>query len=148
LRLEPVPEGEAVGYGGTWRAPRASVIATLPLGYGDGWSRASGGITDAIVRGRRVPLVGTVAMDAVAADVTTVPGVTHEDEFVLLGAQGDERITASELARTRTTISWEILAGMAGRLPRVYHAPAGLLGLRTLTGEALSGRAPGGEERE
>jgi alanine racemase len=80
-------------------------------------------------------LVGTVAMDAVMADVTDVPRppVTVDDEFVLIGAQGDDRIEVGELARSRTTISWEVTTGMARRLPRVYHAAAGLVGIRTLT---------------
>ena len=138
LRIERIDAGVGVGYGATWRSERESVIATLPLGYGDGWARAYGGRADALVRGRRVPLVGTVAMDALAADVTDVPGVNLDDEFVLLGAQHGERITASELARSRTTISWEVLASMSARLPRVYHAAAGLSGLRTLLGETLA----------
>jgi alanine racemase len=138
LRIEDVPAGTTVGYGGTWRADRASVIATLPVGYGDGWVRAYGGIASALVRGRRVPLVGTIAMDAMAADVSDVPGVTRDDEFVLLGEQGSDRITAAELARLRNTISWEVLSGMSTRLPRVYHAAAGLMGLRTLLGETLA----------
>lgn len=137
LRLERLEPGEAVGYGGGWMAERPSLIATLPLGYGDGWSRAYGG-AQAIVRGRRVPLVGSVAMDAVAADVTDVPGVGPEDEFVLLGTQGLETITVAELARLRTTISWEVLAAMAYRVPRVYHSAAGLSGHRTLAGESLT----------
>jgi alanine racemase len=135
LRVERLAEGEAVGYGGLWRAPRPATVATLPLGYGDGWSRAYGGRASALVRGRRVPLVGSVAMDAVMADVSALPDVTTADEFVLLGAQGDERITATELARLRTTISWEVLASMAYRIARVYHAAAGLTGTRTLAGE-------------
>ena len=70
-------------------------------------------------------------------DVTEVPGVSAADEVVLLGHQGDERITASELARRRTTIAWEVLAGMAYRIPRVYHRASGLTGVRTLAGEFL-----------
>ena len=110
---------------------RPSVIATLPVGYGDGWARASSPGSRALVRGRSVDLVGSVAMDALAADVTDVPGVSETDEFVLLGAQGGERITAGELARRRTTISWEVLTGMAQRLPRVYHRGPDIVALRT-----------------
>ncbi len=135
LRVAALAAGEAAGYGGTWVARRPSIVATLPLGYGDGWSRAYGGRTEALVRARRVPLVGSVAMDAVLADVTDVPGVTTADEFVLLGEQGAERLTALELAHVRTTISWEVLASMSARVARVYHAAAGLTGLRTLAGE-------------
>ncbi len=135
LRIEDVPRGQTVGYGGRWRAERRSRIATLPIGYGDGWSRAYTPGAEALVRGRRVPLVGTVAMDAVMADVTDVPGAGPVDEFVLLGEQGGERITADDLARLRNTISWEVVTTMAQRLPRVYHSRAVLLGVRTLTGE-------------
>jgi alanine racemase len=142
LRVEHVPTGTSVGYGGVWRAERPSVIATLPLGYGDGWVRAYGGSASALVRGRRVPLIGAVAMDAVAADVTGVPGAGLTDEFVLIGAQAGERITVAQLARLRNTISWEIVAVMSARLPRVYHAAAGLTGLRTLLGETLAEEEP------
>ncbi|MEZ0241116.1 MAG: alanine racemase C-terminal domain-containing protein, partial [Chloroflexota bacterium] len=86
-------------------------------------------------RGRRVPLVGNVAMDALMIDVTDVPGepVTIDDEVVLLGRQGDEEIDAAELARRRTTNTWEVVTQMAARLTRVYHAASALVGLRTLT---------------
>jgi hypothetical protein len=73
-------------------------------------------------------------MDAVMVDVTDVPGppVSVADEFVLLGRQGEEQIVAADLARARSTNSWEVVTGMAARLPRVYHAPSGAQGLRTL----------------
>lgn len=134
VRVADLPAGWGISYGPTFRTTRPSRIATLPLGYGDGWSRRLSNRASAIVRGRRVPLVGTVAMDAVMADVTDVPGppVDGMDEFILLGAAGAERITAAELAQERTTISWEVVTSMSRRLPRVYHAAAGPLGLRTL----------------
>lgn len=132
IRVAEVSTGTPVGYGGRWRADRPSTIATLPIGYGDGFVRGYQPGGEALVRGRRVPLVGTVAMDAVAADVTDVPGVGPSDEFVLLGAQGGERITAHELARRRTTIAWEVLTSIAYRLPRVYHAGPVAMDTRTL----------------
>lgn len=135
LRIERFRAGTAVSYGGRWVAERESLIATLPVGYGDGWSRASTPGAQAIVRGRRVPLVGSVAMDAVMADVTDVPGLDADDEFVLIGRQGTESIDANELARLRNTIPWEVVTTMSYRLPRVYHAGSVLLGLRTLDGE-------------
>ena len=135
VRVAELPVGWGISYGPTFRTTRPSRIATLPLGYGDGWSRRLSNRASAIVRGRRVPLVGNVAMDAVMADVTDVPGppVSVADEFVLLGSDGGERITAGELALERTTNSWEVVTGMARRLPRVYHASAAPVGLRTLT---------------
>ena len=138
IRLEWFEADETVGYGGRWTAPRRSLLATLPLGYGDGWARAYGGRSSALVRGRRVPLVGSVAMDAVMADVTALPDITVDDEFVLIGSQSGERISVADLARARTTISWEVLASMAYRVARVYHAAAGLSGIRTLAGESLT----------
>ncbi|MEO8571088.1 MAG: alanine racemase [Chloroflexota bacterium] len=135
VRVADLPAGWGIGYGPTFRTERPSRIATLPLGYGDGWSRALANRASAIVRGHRVPLVGNVSMDALTADVTDVPGspVVEDDEFVLLGAAGTERITAADLAQERNTNSWEVVTAMARRLPRVYHAAAGPVGLRTLT---------------
>lgn len=135
VRVQDLPEGWGVSYGPTFRTARPSRIATLPLGYGDGWSRRLSNRAAAIVRGVRVPLVGNVAMDAVMADVTDVPGrpVGVDDEFVLIGAAGAERITVADLAHERTTNRWEVVSGMARRLPRVYHAAAGPVGLRALS---------------
>lgn len=135
IRVADLPAGTGISYGPSFVTVRQSRIATLPLGYADGWERSLSNRATALVRGRRVPLVGNVAMDAVMADVTDVPGppVTPEDEFVLLGAQGGEEITVGELAHERTTISWEVLAAMSRRLPRVYTARAVPVGIRTLT---------------
>jgi alanine racemase len=135
VRVANLPPDWGISYGPSFTTRRPSRIATLPVGYGDGWPRSLSNRATALVRGRRVPLVGTVAMDAVMADVTDVPGepVTVDDEFTLLGRQGEEKIDAGELARLRTTISWEVTTGMARRLPRVYHAAAGPVGLRTLS---------------
>ncbi len=136
MRVLDITAGTAVGYGGTWIAPRPSVIATLPVGYGDGYPRALTG-APVLVRGRRARVVGTVAMDALMVDVTDVGPLGPDEEFVLLGPQGDDAITASELARWRTTIPWEVVTGMTRRLARVYDAEVGLLGVRTLAGETL-----------
>jgi alanine racemase len=135
VRVENLPAGWGISYGPTFRTARSSRIATLPLGYGDGWSRRLSNRASALVRGFRVPLVGNVAMDAVMADVTDVPGppVTVGDEFTLIGEDAAERITVADLAHERTTNTWEVVTGMARRLPRVYHAAAGPVGLRALT---------------
>jgi alanine racemase len=147
VRVADLPEGWGISYGPTFTTTRPSRIATLPLGYGDGWPRSLSNLASALVRGRRVPLVGNVAMDAVMADVTDVPGepVGPADEFVLLGAQGDECITAGELARARGTISWEVVTNLSARLPRVYHAASVPQATRTLTGLHRAGRADADE---
>jgi alanine racemase len=135
VRVLELPAGHGVSYGPTYVTTRPTTIATLPVGYGDGWRRGLSDRADALVRGIRVPLVGRVAMDAVMADVTGVPGrpVTEDDEFVLLGGQGAERITAHELASACGTISYDIVTGMSRRLARVYHAAGCVSEARTLT---------------
>jgi alanine racemase len=136
VRVTELPAGHGVSYGPSFTTTRVSRIATLPVGYGDGWHRFLSDRSSALVRGVRVPLVGRVAMDAVMADVTDVPGppVRADDEFVLLGQQGTERITADELAAIGGTISHEVVTPMSRRLARVYHAAGSAVAVRTLSG--------------
>jgi alanine racemase len=136
VRVADLPAGHGISYGPSFTTSRPSRIATLPLGYGDGIARALANRAEALVRGQRVPLVGNVTMDAVMADVTDVPGrpVDRDDEFVLLGVQGAERIRVEDLARLRTTNTWEVVVQMSARMPRVYDAASGAIGVRTLTG--------------
>lgn len=145
VRVAELPAGTGISYGPTFVTSRPSRIATLPLGYGDGWPRALSNRAKALVRGMRVPLVGNVAMDAVMADVTDVPGepVTVHDEVVLIGSQGQEQITAAEVAAARGTNSWEVVTSLAARVPRVYHAASVPREMRTLvvTDEAGSRRS-------
>jgi alanine racemase len=135
VRVIDLPAGHGISYGPTFSTGRPSRIATLPIGYGDGWPRSLSNKAQALVRGVRVPLVGNVAMDASMFDVTDVPGppVGVDDEFVLLGSQEGDSITAGDLARARTTNSWEVVTGTSRRLSRVYDASAGAVGVRTLT---------------
>ncbi len=160
IRVLELPAGSGISYGPTFTTSRPSRIATLPIGYGDGWSRALSNRAEALVRGVRVPLVGTVAMDALMADVSNVPGepVGVDDEFVLIGEQGGDRISVLDVARARTTISWEVVTAMARRLPRVYHAGLVPLSVRTLAGWRVRGsdsalerghlRSRGGRDRQ
>ncbi|MGZ6267133.1 MAG: alanine racemase [Candidatus Limnocylindrales bacterium] len=141
IRVAWLEAGTGVSYGPSFTTARRSSIATLPLGYADGYPRSLSNRAQVLVRGVRVPLVGTVAMDAVMVDVTDVPGpeVTVDDEFTLLGEQTGARIGALEVARWGNTISHEIVAGMSGRLPRVYYAAAEAVGLRTIACDASRG---------
>jgi alanine racemase len=134
VRVATLPPGTGIGYGPSFTTARASRIATLPLGYGDGYPRALSNRAEALVRGRRVPLVGNVAMDAVMVDVTDVPGrpIDIDDEFVLIGSQGAQTIPIEELARLRTTNTWETVTAISRRLTRVYHAAAVPVGVRTI----------------
>ena len=118
--VKRVEEGAQLSYGLTWTAPKASIIATLPVGYGDGYPRALGNHASALIAGHRVPVVGRVCMDLTLVDVTEVPGVTEGDPVVLIGRQGSETVTAEELAGILNTISYEVLSGIGSRVPREY----------------------------
>jgi alanine racemase len=141
IRVAWLEPGTGVSYGPSFTTARRSLIATLPLGYADGYPRSLSNRAQVLVRGTRVPLVGTVAMDAVMVDVTDVPGpdVSVDDEFTLLGEQGGARIEALEVARWGNTISHEIVSAMSGRLPRVYYAAAEAVGLRTIACDTSRG---------
>ena len=89
------------------------------------WLTAAYPRTKVLWRGRRAPVVGVISMDAIAVDITAGPSPHPDEEFVLLGRQGDQVIGVGELARRRNTIAWEVLSGMAPRLARVYHSSAG-----------------------
>jgi alanine racemase len=119
-RVIEVARGGSVGYGRTWVAERQSTIALIMCGYADGYRRALSGKASVLVRGHRAPIAGRIAMDMCMADVTDIPGVALDDEVVLLGTQGDERIDVDELAELAGTISWEMLAGISARVPRIY----------------------------
>ena len=120
LRVFDLGAGEAIGYGLRFRARHATRIATLGIGYGDGWPRIHANNGWALVRGQRVPVVGAVSMDGLTVDVGEVPGVTYDDEFVLIGEQGDGRITADEVADERRTINYEVTTALRERLPRLH----------------------------
>ena len=120
VALHEIDEGTSVGYGRTWRAARRSTIATLPIGYAEGLPRAAGGAACALVRGTRVPLAGRVCMNMAFLDVTGVAGVAEGDTVTLIGADGDERITAEELAGACGTIGYEIVSRLPAHVPRSY----------------------------
>jgi alanine racemase len=113
-------KGARIGYGGTWRAPRRSRIATLPVGYNDGYRFAFGNRGRVLVRGRAAPVVGRVSMDYVMVDVTDVPAVRVGDEVTLLGRDGDLRVDATDLAAWADTVPYEVFCGLGRRVVRIY----------------------------
>jgi alanine racemase len=117
--VKRVPAGVPISYGRTFVTERESLIATIPLGYADGYSRGLSNKGEAIVRGMRVPVAGRVCMDMTMLDVTDVPGAAEGDEVVLIGARGNERITADDIAARTGTIAYEVLCGISGRVPRI-----------------------------
>ncbi len=118
--LKKVPAGVPISYGRTFVTKRESVIATLPIGYADGYSRGLSNKGEALVRGRRARVAGRVCMDMCMMDVTDVPGVREGDEVVLIGSQSGERVTADEIAVKTGTIPYEVLCGIGSRVPRIY----------------------------
>jgi len=113
--IEP---GGTVGYGRRWRAEAPTWVATVPVGYGDGWRRALTNDCDVLIGGRRYPLVGAVSMDNVTVALGAEPAAAVGDEVVLLGAQGGERILAEEVARRMSTINYEVTTGLLPRIRR------------------------------
>jgi alanine racemase len=120
MALHELAPGEGVSYGLKWRAQRPSRVATLPIGYADGYPRHVRG-AEVIVRGRRVPVAGAVCMDMMMVDVTDVPGAEVGDRVTLIGREGGEAITADDLGRWAGTVNYEILCGLSKRVPRVYR---------------------------
>ena len=118
--LKTVPAGTPLSYGGTFITKRKSLIATLPVGYADGYQRRLSNRTDVLIRGRRAPQVGTICMDMTLVDVTDIPGVAVGDEAVLMGGQGGAVVSADELALKTGTISYEIFCAVGARVPRVF----------------------------
>jgi alanine racemase len=120
-RLRLLPPGTGVGYGATFVTTRPTLAALIPIGYADGLKRAYSNKGMALVRGKRARLIGRVSMDQMTVDVTDIPGVAEGDEAVLIGRQGDDEITCEEMAGVIGTINYEIVVGLAPRLPRIYR---------------------------
>ena len=118
LRLFELPAGGTISYGLRFRASRPTRIATLGIGYGDGWPRIHTNNGFVLVRGRRAPVVGTVSMDGITVDLGEIDDVTYDDVFVLIGEQDGARITADEVAGERRTINYEVTTALRRRLPR------------------------------
>lgn len=119
--LKSVPPGSRISYGGTFVTQRESLIATLPIGYADGYSTLLSNRGEVLIRGKRAPVVGRVCMDLITVDVTDIPGVKKGDEVVLIGKQVEERITAEEIASTIGSIPYEVFCLIGKRVPRVYR---------------------------
>jgi alanine racemase len=113
--------GESAGYGRKWVADGVTWLATVPIGYGDGFRRALTNNCEVLIRGRRYPLVGTVSMDNITVEVGAPESVRCGDRVTIIGADGSERVTAEELGRRIGTISYEITCGLSARVPRAYH---------------------------
>jgi alanine racemase len=124
--VKTLPAGATVSYGRTHTLRRDSTIAVLTAGYGDGLPRAVSNRAQALLRGRRCPVLGRVTMDQTVVDVSDVPGVSVNDEAVLIGRQGTEEISLTEFSAWAGTIPWETLCALTKRVPRFYRASLGV----------------------
>jgi alanine racemase len=119
--LKWVPSGETVGYGCTFEASSKTLVATIPVGYDDGYLRALSNRGHAIIRGVYAMVIGRISMDLTLIDVTNVPGVQLDDEVILLGHYGALEVPAEEIAKIAGTLSYEVTCGISERVPRVYR---------------------------
>ncbi len=120
LSVKQAPVGDSVSYGRLYSLRRDSLIATLPVGYADGYRRRLSNRGEVLIHGRRARVAGTVCMDLTMVDVTTIPGVRPGDEVVLLGRRGTEEISAAEMAGWAETIPYEVLCAIGKRVPRSF----------------------------
>ena len=120
IHLKSVPPKTGISYGRTFTTKRETLVATVPIGYADGYSRSLSNTGEVIIRGRRAPVIGRVCMDMTMIDVTDVPGVQSGDEVIIIGGDAENRITADDIAGWTGTISYEVLCGIGERVERVY----------------------------
>ncbi|HHU70294.1 MAG TPA: alanine racemase [Thermoanaerobacterales bacterium] len=118
--IKELPPGYSVSYGAAFTTTRDTVIATIPIGYADGYSRLLANKGEVLVRGQRSPLVGRICMDQCMIDVTHVNGVSVGDEVVLFGKQGADAILADDIAKILGTINYEVVCMVGKRVPRIY----------------------------
>jgi len=118
--IQSVPAGETVGYGRTWAPDSDTQIGTFPVGYGDGYLRGLSNRVSVLIGGKRYRQVGRVCMDQAMVDLGPDSGIGVGERVTLIGADGDERIDADDIAAILGTISYEVLSGIADRVPRLY----------------------------
>ena len=121
--LKHVPAGAKISYGCTYETQQPTAIATLPVGYGDGYSRRLSNCGQALVRSKRASIVGRVCMDLTMIDVGHIDDVDVGDEVVLIGRQGEDVISADEIATSLDTINYEVVTALTSRTPRIYLPP-------------------------
>ena len=126
--VKEVPEGEEVSYGGTFVTKRPSVIATVSVGYGDGYPRALSSKGYVLINGKKAPIIGRVCMDQMMVDVTDIEGVGRDSLVTLIGRDGDEEITVEEIAALAGTFNYEFVCNLNKRIPRNYYKSGRYIG--------------------
>ncbi len=118
--IKEIPAGEYISYGRTYRTDRTKRIATVTCGYADGYPRCAGEQAEVLIHGKRAKILGRICMDQMMADITDIPEARTEDEVVLMGSDGEDRITAEDIAKWAGTISYEILLSAGSRVERIF----------------------------
>ena len=118
--LKTLPAGREISYGGTFVTTRETRVATVPVGYADGYRRSLSGKFYVLIRGQKAPILGRVCMDQMMVDVTDIPDVTARDQVVLVGRSGDEEITMEQIAAAADSFNYEFVCGISRRVPRIY----------------------------
>jgi len=113
--------GREISYGGTYVTQRPTMVATVPVGYADGYRRSLSNRFYVLIRGQKAPILGRVCMDQLMVDVTHIPDVAPEDPVVLVGKDGDEEITVEQIAAASDSFNYEFVCGISRRVPRVYY---------------------------
>ena len=118
--VKTLPAGREISYGGTYVTTKETVVATVPVGYADGYRRSLSGRFYVLIRGKRAPILGRVCMDQLMVDVTDIPGVTLNDRVTLVGKNGNEEITMEQISAVADSFNYEFVCGISRRVPRVY----------------------------
>lgn len=128
--VKTISAGETVGYGGTYTAEKETKIATIPIGYADGYPRNLSNKGYVLIHGKKAPITGRVCMDQLMVDVTDIDHVKEGDEVVLVGRDGDETITVEELAELAGSFNYEFICGLGKRIPRIYINGGEIIGTK------------------
>lgn len=118
--VKQLPPGRPISYGGTFVTQRPTLVATVPVGYADGYRRSLSGKFHVLIRGKKAPILGRICMDQLMVDVTDIPDVTLDDTVTLVGRDGDEEITMEQIAAAADSFNYEFVCGISRRVPRIY----------------------------
>ena len=118
--VKTLPEGRPISYGGTFVTQRPTTVATVSVGYADGYRRSLSGRFYVLIRGKKAPILGRICMDQMMVDVTDIPGVTLDDPVTLVGRDADEQITVEQIAAAADSFNYEFICGISRRVPRIY----------------------------
>ena len=118
--LKLLEAGREISYGGTYVTSRPTRVATIPVGYADGYRRSLSGKFHVLIRGKKAPILGRVCMDQLMVDVTDIPDVQLEDTVVLVGRSGKEAVTVEDIAAAADSFNYEFVCGISRRVPRIY----------------------------